>query len=161
RSPVNAAPAGDSGWLSGWIARCARRQSDCLSSIRKIGMIYTRVPTVCLCLARGSIIQITNAHLRRRETAMIYLHLPIWWTLWWAAAGALALALIGANLWRRRTLAHTGNSPEVALPTLREDLLWATLVLVGGAVGLGATLWLVSGYHTARALFVAAFVALV
>ncbi len=83
-------------------------------------------------------------------------HLPIWWTVWWIGAMLLTLGLILLNVVRRQRLARAGEKPEPAsLPSLREDLLWGMLVLLGGAVGMGVILWLLEGFHTARALLAA------
>jgi hypothetical protein len=68
----------------------------------------------------------------------------------------LTLGLILLNVVRRRRLARAGEESEPAsLPSLREDVLWGVLVLLGGGVGMGVILGLLEGFHTARALLAA------
>jgi len=89
-------------------------------------------------------------------------HLLIWWTVWWAGAALLVLGLVLFNNIRRRHLARAGEKAAApSLPSLREDVLWGVVVLIGGAVGMGVILWLLAGLHTARALVVAVFLGFV
>jgi len=82
--------------------------------------------------------------------------LPIWWAAWWLGTILLALGLVAMNVARRRRLARSADvSMQAALPTLREDVLWGALVLLGGGGGLGIILWLLLGAHTARSLLAA------
>lgn len=87
--------------------------------------------------------------------------LPTWWMLWWFAATILSLVLLLVNARRRRSLAHNPETVGLALPTLREDLLWSGLVLFGGALGMGTIVLFLGGAHTARALMAAAIFAMV
>jgi hypothetical protein len=81
--------------------------------------------------------------------------LPIWWTCWWLGGTALTLIFLLVNVYRRRRLANEPEAIGLALPTLRENLLWAALVVLGGAGGMAIILPLLPGAHTARALTVA------
>ncbi len=87
--------------------------------------------------------------------------LPMWWMLWWFAATVLALVLLLLNVRRRRSLANSPETVGLALPTMREDLLWSALVVFGGSLGIGIILIFLGGAHTARALMVAAIFAMV
>ena len=89
------------------------------------------------------------------------LYLVILWTAWWIGATLLALGLLLLNIFRRRRVARKMDEIErSALPTLREELLWAALVLAPGAVCLGIMLLLLPAGHTARSLLVAAVLGL-
>jgi hypothetical protein len=76
--------------------------------------------------------------------------------VWWFGATILSLAFLMINARRRRSLTYSPEAVGMTLPTLREDLLWAGLVILGGAGGIGIILLLLTGAHTARALMVAA-----
>lgn len=82
-------------------------------------------------------------------------YLAIWWTAWWIGATLLSLGLLLLNVLRRQRFARKMDEVErSALPTLREEVLWAVLVLVPGAVCLGIMLLLLPAGHTARSLLV-------
>jgi hypothetical protein len=87
--------------------------------------------------------------------------LPIWWLLWWFGATMLSLVFLLLNARRRRSLTSNPEAVGVSLPTVREDLLWAGLVILGGAGGIGIILLFLAGAHTARALMVAAIFGMV
>lgn len=84
---------------------------------------------------------------------MLRSELPIWWSVWWVGATLLVLCLIALNTRRRRSATLTEDAAtRAALPTLREDALWGALVFVGGGTGVAVIFWLVTNWHTARAL---------
>jgi hypothetical protein len=87
--------------------------------------------------------------------------LPIWWMIWWFAATILALVFLAVNVQRRHSLTNSPEAAGLVLPGLREDLLWAGLVIFGGAGGIGIILLFLIGAHTARALMVAAIFSMV
>lgn len=88
-------------------------------------------------------------------------YLAIWWSIWWAGATLLALGLMLLNAFRRRRLALKLDEIErAALPTLREEILWAALVLFPGGVCLGIMFLLLPAGHTARSLLMAVVVGL-
>lgn len=87
--------------------------------------------------------------------------LPIWWMIWWFGATIVSLAFLVLNARRRRSLAYSPETVGMTLPTLREDLLWAGLVILGGAGGIGIIYLFLAGAHTARALMAAAIFAMV
>ena len=88
-------------------------------------------------------------------------YLTLWWSIWWIGAALLALGLILLNGFRRRRLALKLDEIErAALPTLREELLWAALVLFPGGLCLGIMFLLLPAGHTARSLLMALVVGL-
>ncbi len=88
--------------------------------------------------------------------------LPIWWAAWWIGATLLAPGVIALNVLRRRRMALAEDEAmRAALPTVREDVLWGLLVLMGGGAGMGLVFWLLASWHTARALLAAAIFGLI
>lgn len=88
--------------------------------------------------------------------------LLILWIAWWIGATLLSLGLLLLNSFRLRRVARQMDEVErLALPTLREELLWAVLVIAPGAVCLGSILFLLPAGHTARALLVEAVFGLI
>lgn len=89
-------------------------------------------------------------------------NLLILWIAWWIGATLLSLGLLLLNSFRLRRVARRMDEVErLSLPTLREELLWAALVIVPGAVCMGSILVLLPAGHTARALLVEAIFGLV
>jgi hypothetical protein len=78
--------------------------------------------------------------------------LVIWWLAWWGGATLLTLGWIVLNARRRKRLAHAGQDElaVVGLPTWRDDLIWGSLVVLGGGFGLAVNLFLLKDGHTAR-----------
>ncbi len=88
--------------------------------------------------------------------------LTILWVVWSVGAVFITVGLIVLNIYRRRRMARAGDeTPQSALPTLRDDLAWGALVLLAGGVGLGINLWLLRDGHTARVFLVSAVFGLV
>lgn len=82
-------------------------------------------------------------------------YLVILWIAWWIGAALLAFGLLLLNAIRRRRVARKMDEIErSALPTLREELTWAALVVVPGALCLGVMFLLLPAGHTARLLLV-------
>lgn len=88
-------------------------------------------------------------------------YLTIGWSIWWIGATLLAVGLILLNFFRRRRLALKLDEIErAALPKLREEILWAALVLFPGGICLGMMFLLLPAGHTARSLLMALVVGL-
>ncbi len=82
--------------------------------------------------------------------------LTILWLAWWAGAALITLGLVILNARRRRSAQTGDEKAQAALPTLRDDLTWGALILLGGGIGLGVILWLLKDGHTSRGLLAAA-----